>query len=510
MKGWQMYSRIQAMKEQGFSIRQVSRMIRVSRNTISKYWDMDAETYASTYKSVNRMTALKAYEPIILKWLETYPCMTAAQVRDWLEEKHKLDAAERTVRNFVAQLRETHGISKQSEPKREYEAVEELPMGYQLQLDFGEMSVRDASSSRYIKLYFVVFTLSHSRYKWGEFQDRPFMSADLVRALYSCFDYFSGKPRQLVYDQDSIIVVTENGGDIIHTQAFTAFLAESKLEVRVCRKSDPESKGKIESSVKFVKGNFMKNRLYMGLDAWNQSFEEWLSRTGNKKKHGTTMKKPVEVFAEEQEYLLPLYGVAPTGIAEEMKRNVRPDNTVWYSMNRYAVPLGTYSKNKEVFLTTEDDKLYIRDSIGELIDTHDICYEKGMLIKLERHRRNKTEKTTTRLEDAIALLGEEFRGYLKAICEERPRYVKEQFDIVLNACKTYGRETVLAAMLYCQNLELYSANDLSNAANMLSAKAPDQVQPSRLPVEDERYHIPVQARPLSVYAEVAAGSGVAQ
>ena len=331
----------------------------------------------------------------------------------------------------------------------------------------------------------------------------------MVQALYGCFEYFGGMPRQLVYDQDSIIVVTENGGDIIHTQAFTAFLAESKLEIRVCRKSDPESKGLIEASVKFVKGNFMKNRLYMGLDIWNRSFEDWLVRTGNKKKHGTTFKRPVDAFAEEQEHMLPLFGVAPVGIAEEMKRNVRPDNTVWYSMNRYAVPLGTYSKTKEVFLTVEDNKLYIMDRAGELIDTHDICYEKGKLIKLERHRRNKAEKMNARLDNTIALLGEEFRGYLETICEEKPRYVKEQFEIIINACKTYGRETVLAAMSYCQSLELHSANDLLGAAEMMSRQTSKQSLSSRLPVEDERYHIPVQVRSLSVYADVAAGNGVA-
>jgi transposase len=454
------------------------------------------------------MSALKAYEPVVLKWLEAYPCMTAAQVRDWLEERHKLDAAERTVRRFVAEMRERYSIPRQSEPRREYEAVEELPKGYQLQLDFGEMSVRDAYRSRYIKLYFVVFTLSHSRYKWGVFLDRPFMSTDLVRALYGCFEYYGGMPRQLVYDQDSIIVVTENGGDIIHTQAFESFLAESKLEIRVCRKSDPESKGIIEASVKFVKGNFMKNRLYMGLDIWNQSFEEWLVRTGNKKKHGTTMKRPVDAFVEEQEHMLPLYGVTPVGIAEEMKRNVRLDNTVWYRMNRYAVPLGTYSKTKEVFLSVEDNKLYIMDSTGELIDTHDICYEKGKLIKQERHRRNKAEKMNTRLENTIALLGEEFREYLETICNEKPRYVKEQFEIIINACKAYGRENVLAAMSYCQSLELHSANDLLGAAEMMSRQAPEQYLSSKLPVEDERYHIPVQVRSLSVYADVGVGNGV--
>jgi len=246
-----MYSKIQVMKEQEFSTRQVSRTIRISRNTISKFWEMKPEEYAEAYKAVNRMTALTAYEPVVVKWLETYPCMTAAQVRDWLEERHQLDAGDRTVRRFVARIWERYGITRKEELRR------------------------------YIKLYFVVFTLSYSRYKWGLFQERPFISTDLVRALYGCFYCFGGMPQQLVYDQDSIIVVSDNGGDIIHTQAFAAFLAETKLDVRVCRKSDPESKGMIEAKVKFVKGNFMENRLYMGIELWNQSFEDWLERTGN-------------------------------------------------------------------------------------------------------------------------------------------------------------------------------------------------------------------------------------
>jgi transposase len=509
MKGWQMYSQIQAMKEKGFSIRQVSRLVRVSRNTIRKYWDMNPEEYAAVYKVVNRMSALKAYEPVLVKWLETYPCMTAAQVRDWLEERYQMDAADRTVRRFVANTRERYGITKKEEPRRDYEAVEELPMGYQLQLDFGEKSVRASWSSRYIKLYAVVFTLSYSKYKWGYFQDRPFQTTDLVRALHWCFEYLGGMPRQLVYDQDSIIVVSENSGDIIHTQGFATFLAETKLDVRVCRKSDPESKGLIEASMKFVKGNFMENRYYMSLDIWNQTFEAWLDRTGNGQKHGTTKRKPKEMFAEEQEHLLPLYGIAPSSTAEETGRNVRPDNTIVYLSNRYSVPLGTYRSTKTVYLAVNGDELRILDQIGDLVAIHEINKGKGKLIKLPGHRRDTKTKIEEKLDQTVALLGEDFREYLSAMCEEKPRYVREQLDLVVLACEGYGRERILEAIRYCQSLALYSANDVNDAVIAMYGQPESFSQPSRLPVKDERYHIPVQKRPLSVYADVAAGSGVA-
>ena len=500
-----MYSKIQAMKEEGFSIRQVAQIIRISRNTVSKYWEMDPEEYAETFKKANRMTALKAYEPVVLKWLETYPCMTSAQVRDWLMERHQLDACDRTVRSYVSQLREKHGIKKQTEPRRIYEAVEELPKGYQLQLDFGEKTARDAYSSRYIKLYFAVFTLSYSKYKWGCFQDRPFTSSDFVHVLYQCFYYFGGTPRQLVYDQDSLMVVSENSGDIIHTQAFTTFLAETKLSVRVCRKSDPESKGIAEASVKFVKGNFMENRLYMGLDIWNQSFEDWLGRTGNGQKHGTTKRKPAEMFLEEQECLLPLYGTAPAEIAKKMDRTIRPDNTIIYSSNRYTVPLGTYGILKTVYLNVNGEELQIIDSIGETVAIHTISKEKGKLIIHPDHRRDKESKIKKILDKTVALLGTEFQEYLSVICDKKPRYAREQLTLVVAVCDTYGREQAMEAMQYCQSLSLYSANDLNDAAKAMFGQ-PEPPTPPRLPVEDERYHTPVQKRELSVYASLVSES----
>ena len=502
MKGWKMYSQIQAMKEEGFSIRQVSRVIRVSRNTITKYWKMRPDEYAAEYKALNRMTALMAYEPVVLKWLETYPGMTAAQVRDWLLERYQLDAADRTVRRFVTNLREKHGIAKAMEPRREYEAVDELPKGHQLQLDFGEKKVRDANRINYTKLYFVIFTLTYSRYKWGIFQDGPFTSTDLVRALYGCFDHYGGMPYELVYDQDSVIVVSENYGDIIHTQVFTAFLSETKIRTRVCRKQDPETKGLIEASVKFVKGNFMQNRHYMGIDIWNDSFEKWLERTGNGQKHGMTKQKPAEMFLEEREHLLPLYGHAPADAADFMDRAIRPDNTVLYLSNRYSLPLGTYGREKTVTLRVKDDGLEIMNRVGDTIATHEISAEKGKLIKLESHRRDKRVRLEELLNKTVALLGSDFREYLTVLCETKPRYVKDQFKLIVRACETYGRERVLSAVRYCQDMELYSAVDLNDAAAAMGGHVEPEL-PERLPVEDERYHVNVQKRALSVYADVA-------
>jgi transposase len=59
---------------------------------------------------------------------------------------------------------------------RDHEAVEELPMGLQVQVNWREM--KGKYENKKVKLYFISFVLSHPRYKYVEWQDRPFTIRD--------------------------------------------------------------------------------------------------------------------------------------------------------------------------------------------------------------------------------------------------------------------------------------------------------------------------------------------
>ena len=41
---------------------------------------MKPDDYAAALTAVNKLSNLAAYEPSVLNWLQSYPCMTAAQV----------------------------------------------------------------------------------------------------------------------------------------------------------------------------------------------------------------------------------------------------------------------------------------------------------------------------------------------------------------------------------------------------------------------------------------------
>jgi transposase len=202
---------------------------------------MKADEYETLHRKQFSST-LGTHEKVIIDWLERFPDLSAAQVQDWIHEHYEEVYPERTVRNYVFNLRKKHGLTKSCKKEREYGCIPELPPGQQLQADFGEYWALRQDKRR-IKVFLVAFILAHSRYKYILWQTRPFNAVDFVRSLESCFEEFGGLSQELVIDQDSLMVVSENNGDIIHTYEFERCKNRHGFSVWLCRKADPESKG---------------------------------------------------------------------------------------------------------------------------------------------------------------------------------------------------------------------------------------------------------------------------
>ena len=248
-----MYSKIQAMKSEGFSQRKAAKFLQIHRTTVRKYWDMTPDDFRESILEPAKKSSLEQHKEQILLWLRTYREVTAAQIYNWLKDKYSLELAENSVRRYVRMLRIEYDIKSMGN-ERDYEAIQDPPMGHQMQIDIGSISVENVRTRRYMKLYCIGFVLSNSRYKYGVWFPNPPNAKDMVNAIRrSCFEWMGGKPKELVFDQDRLIVVNENYGDIIYTEEFETFKQSEKLDVYLCRKADPPSKGRIEAVVKFFK-----------------------------------------------------------------------------------------------------------------------------------------------------------------------------------------------------------------------------------------------------------------
>ncbi|NLP42176.1 MAG: transposase [Veillonellaceae bacterium] len=349
-----------------------------------------------------------------------------------------------------------------------------------MQVDFGEISV-PTTGGRKKKLYCMATVLAHSRYKYAAWSDQPFTTARLTALLNQAFEYIGGMPQELVFDQDKLVAVSENHGDIVFTEEFERFKQALHLKIYLCRKSDPESKGKIEAVVKYVKNNFAKHRLFTGIRDWNQAQIDWLERTGNQKEHGTTKKVPAKVHALEKQHLQPIPSIKlPEDILSAI---VRKDNTILYKGNRYSLPLGTYEPSKTVKITIQENKLEIFDNQTDtLLAEHTITSGRGLLIKNNNHRRDNTVVINQLQSKTLETLSNtaNAKQFLAAIRKAKSRYARDQFQILTTVAKHYSPEIVEKAIVECLRLKFISAvacRDMAEYIALSSKSCQSQTQP---------------------------------
>lgn len=384
-----MYFEIHRMHREGHSNSKISELLGIHRRTIRKYLSMSEKEYESFLVSQSdRKKELLPYEFFIKDRLQRFPDTSSAQMHDWLKEHHTdfpvLNA--KTIFNFVHWVRDKHNIPKLS-LQRQHSVVEELPYGKQAQVDFGEYNLRSSTGVR-VKVFFFTLVLSRSRYKYIWFTDRYFTSELAIQAHEQAFAYILGVPDEIVYDQDKVFVVSENSGDIILTDAFRSYTRDQSFQLYFCRKADPQSKGKVENLVKYVKQNFLYNRTYFNIETLNDDVMGWLGRTANALPHSFTRKEPYAEWIIEQAFLKNY--VAQQIRVKPVAYTVRKDNTIFWKSNLYSLPLGTYTgRGSQVTVQTQQEYLVIFQVQGDELCRHQIAYGKGLKIINTDHKRDK-------------------------------------------------------------------------------------------------------------------------
>jgi len=510
---------IYQLKQQGFKIRPIARKLGISRTTVYKYLEKSPEEMSEWVASTTTRTKkLDPYEMLIQTWLSEHPDLSGSQVHDWLKERyHELHVGESTVRSYVKELREKYSIPK-TESKRVYQAIKDSPMGQQAQVDFGQ-TIQKNTEGKEVRLYFISFVLSNSRYKYVEWLDRPFTTKDVIRTHENAFEAYEGIPYEIVYDQDSLIVVSENAGDLILTSEFQAYRNDRQLKLFVCRKADPESKGKIENVVGFIKKNFAKNRVFNRIDQWNEQCLAWLERTGNGRVHNSTKKKPAEVFALEKQHLRPVTRkISISNVNSSIARTVRKDNTIIFKSNRYSVPLGTYNKGKEVYIEKpDDDHLNVLETPdGPIIAQHQISLDKGKLIQDRKHTRDRSKGIPAFMKS----ISEEFEdpelaySYLEEIYQRYPRYMRDQLQLLKRAIKNEDALTRSEALKECEINGIYSATEFRDVIQYINRQRQVNIQvgeeafEKQTPLhysETSNIHTKPQTRSVNDYLELLKG-----
>jgi len=505
MVSMNIYVKIQDLRKQGLRKQQTARALRLDNKTVRKYWDMTPKDYAEYVVACSERTrCMTPYNNFIIEKLKLFPDVSSAQIYDWLREAHKeFKPAESTVRMHVRNLREREGILKPSRI-RQYEAVEELPFGQQAQVDMGVQQMVNAYGKP-VRLYVFCMVLAASRMKFVYFQHCPFTSETFIRAHQLAFEYFGGRTKEIVYDQDRVLCVSENKGNILFAEKFLLFKMYSGFTVYLCRGHDPESKGKIEAVIKHVKQNFLRFRVFHGIQALNSQALEWLDRTGNGLVHNTIKLIPKQVFEEERKFLFPVPAMEEP--SRSLLYQVRKDNVISYRSNRYALPKGTYEPGKKVLVKETEHSLVITDEKGVYIVTHTPALGKGKLVRIRHPDRPPYIKHKMLVSEVLRALGgtTETEQYLKRSLEIYPRYARDNFMAFRRIAQEYASEELTRALSYCAERELFHSSDFKDALVYFQNPEPKPYVPEEFSIPAKYADIQAQERDLAAYSQIYTG-----
>ena len=421
-----MYKQIQDLKRKGYTRKNIVSQLEIDPKTVSKYSGMGEKEFKSYRKHHQfRDKVLDEYEKDILEIYKKneYKRLNMSAVYDFLEERYgKIPSTEKTLRNYIDYLIKLDKL-RLNENIRTYTKVPDLPFGQQMQLDFGQYKCKSG-----LKLFIFAAVLSASRYKYIIFQAHPFKTKEVIHHLLNCFDYFGGLIQELVIDQDKLMVVSENAGDIIYTGDFKYFIQEQELQMYVCRSADPETKGKIENLIKYVKNNFLSIRDFKTVVEANASVLKWLRRRGNGKISQATKQIPAMLIDHERQRLRPVGNSIfrkETLIGRE-ERNVSDKARISVDACEYQLPSKYRRRSVEIYVTKQ--KLFVFDIYtGEEIVAYDLSLIPGKIISKRKYRRG-SENTLQELKGHVVDMfeSENWKRFTAMNFKAFPRYVRDQ------------------------------------------------------------------------------------
>lgn len=98
----------------------------------------------------------------------------------------------------------------------------------------------------------------------------------------NAFAYFNGVPEHILYDNMKTVVTLHSPTQIRFNRKFEEFLAYYGVVPKACKPARPQTKGKVESAVGYLKKNFLQRKQKNTLHEMNEMLSGWLDKVANK------------------------------------------------------------------------------------------------------------------------------------------------------------------------------------------------------------------------------------
>jgi len=345
----------------GKSAYAIGKELKLSKNTVRKYLDMPG----SPQSKVIRDSKLDSFKPMLHELMNQgiFNCVV-------LLEKIQgagFEGGISILKEYIHPFRPAKALPA----ARRFET----PTGHQAQMDWGICHYMDKDSVVH-KVPMFVIILGFSRAKYVEFVNRCDLSS-LQRCIVNAFVYFDGVPKEVLTDNMKTVITGRQGGSAIWNTRFADFAVEIGFAPMVCRARSPQTKGKVERLVHYVKNNFLPGREFEDMHDLNRQVLDWC-KSVDEKPHGTTGRIPLQELNKEE--LQPLPDNSLLDKYRWENRIVTRDGMVSFDGIRYGVPWQYSGKEVRVRLCAGYLEVYYGDV---LLAKHNAMNRPGKILYLQ-------------------------------------------------------------------------------------------------------------------------------
>jgi transposase len=462
-------------------IRRLAEVERLSGRAISRRLHCSRQLVASALKLdqpparqvARRASLLDPHRAKINALAAKYPELSAVRVREEIARDGYAGSAI-TIRRYLRTIRAARG--------RVYQEVHYEP-AQAMQVDWGECGrVQLGGTTRKVSVFVAV--LCYSRLIYIEFTLSQ-RKAEFYRAIVHALEFFGGSPRAIIVDNLKAAVLNGSGRAACFHPEFLALCGHFCLQPIACERRDPESKGTVEASVRYVKHNALAGRAdeLIQFDDYLALAPLWRDEIANVRMHETTRGRPVDRFEHERSLLRRLPAVA-FDTDEVVAAIVGSHARVEFDGNRYSTP--PRLARRTVTIRASRDELRVLHE-GQVAAQHVRCYQRGRLIVLPDHslaaQQLSRRSRSSALEHAFDALGPEAREFHLGL-NGRPVKTGVHLRRLLSLARLYGAAEVLAAISRALELQTYDAAYVENL--LLAARRRRQLPTPTLPTPKRR------------------------
>ena len=430
MLGVAMYTTIRTLWELGKNKTEIARATGHDWKTVAKVIKaIESGTDKPKYK--DRDSIIEPYRDEVIKFLDRG--LSGIRIHEELEVLD-FKGSYSTVRRYLQNMKKLTDI---------FIRINTLA-GEEAQVDFGYVGISRDDSGKNRKTWVFNMRLSYSRYDfYCKVYDQRVET--FIRCHIDAFEFFGGVPEVIKIDNLKAAILKANFYEPIYQDMYRRFADYYSFKPVPCRIYHANDKGKVESGIGYVKGNFFKGRKFdcgtildTGLAQWNDK--------ANRRIHGTTRKVPLHVFETEEKPKLASLPYERFKMPRMGTRRVYHDCHIYVDYNYYSVPFSYVGKKVEIELTKNLLKVFYQ---GKEITVHPRLTNRGNFSTNNSHyptyKRYSDTEYQEKYQAKMAHIGRYTEQLFFLIIKEYPRDWNRTVQGILSLKKTYPDKVIEAA-----------------------------------------------------------------